>query len=181
MDKNINKKLIYIICGVLIIAGIGVAYALWTSNFTQTGTNTATYDCFKVNFSGSGTMSLSNTAPMSDAEGLITDPFTLTISNTCKTKVTYNVMYNVLKTSTLASNLVRVSVGSSVKTLTGYSTVSTTSSNFSSSYKIASGVLGANTSTTLYVRNWVIESATSSNAVNKSFSSIVTAEAVATR
>ena len=46
MDKNINKKLIYIICGVLIIAGIGVAYALWTSNFTQTGTNTATYDCF---------------------------------------------------------------------------------------------------------------------------------------
>ena len=90
-------------------------------------------------------------------------------------------MYNVLKTSTLASNLVRVSVGSSVKTLTGYSTVNTTSSNFSSSYKIASGVLGANTSTTLYERNWVIESATSSNAANKSFSSIVTAEAVATR
>ena len=53
-----NKKVVItsILIFILILA-IAFTYAIWTSNFTQTGENVSNYDCFDITFSennGSG-------------------------------------------------------------------------------------------------------------------------------
>lgn len=155
-----NKKVVItsILIFILILA-IAFTYAIWTSNFTQTGENVSNYDCFDITFSennGSG-FTLSNQIPITDAQGLQNSYYSVTIKNTCNIGASYNVVLNKMNSSTLADSHVKIAVNSNVSLLSNLPSVKTSLSSASSARNIYSGVLSARGTATIKIQSWMDE------------------------
>ena len=80
MDKK--KKIIYFsIVGILLL--IGVSYAVWQLNFTQTNQNHIASACFDITFADQDDIHLEKAYPMLDSEGESLTPYQFTIKNKC--------------------------------------------------------------------------------------------------
>lgn len=179
--KMSNKKIVTISFTVMaVILAAAFSFALWNRTFTQTGSNVKNYDCFNIVYSESTTgVTQINTYPMTDSEGLATTPYTLTIQNVCDTYAKYNIMYNVLNTSTLSPNYVRVGVNNTAHSLSSLPTKSSTLDNATTAYVLTSGNLNKNEVATINVRTWVDENTSEANGTNKTFYNKLTVETVA--
>ena len=70
-----NKKIIILLFILLGFIVIGTSFALWQLTFRQTGTNVITTGCFNVTLEDGDAISLNNTYPMTDEEGLPLMPY----------------------------------------------------------------------------------------------------------
>ena len=188
-----KKVLIIIIISLLLILSIvGISYALWTLNLTQTGENDIATTCFNISFTEKDNISLQKSYPLYDADGKKLTPYEFTITNNCDSYASYNVNLEVLNTTTLTNNeAIKVmfskkedNVESELKLdlLSNYETVTKTLNNATSAFKLTDGYLDAKESRTYDLRVWLDENVTTEtvNIQNTTFNSkvVVTANYV---
>ena len=132
MVKENRKK--YIL-GILIIGAFlvvtGATYALWSMTLTQESTNVITTGCFNVEYTDKSPINLQSAYPTSDEEGSNLTPYTFTITNTCDTRVLYQVNLEILNTTTLLNHsYIKVQFEESTPVLlNSYNTVAKTLEN----------------------------------------------------
>ena len=93
MDKTRKKYVILVIVTIVIsvIALIGASYALLTMTLEGDKKITLTAGILKVDFTDGNYINLDNVAPMTDAQGQKTTPYTFTITNTGNINAYYHV------------------------------------------------------------------------------------------
>ena len=103
LDKKYKIMLIVISILLLFCITLGVSYAYWQLTHNQTGDNNLATGCFEVTFEETGNnISLKNTFPIIDQEGLELTPYKFKIKNTCTIDSEYYVTLNSLgNTNTL--------------------------------------------------------------------------------
>ena len=185
-----KKVLIIIISIVLILSVIGISYAVWTLNLTQTSENDIASACFNISFTEKDNISLQKSYPLYDKDGKKLTPYEFTITNNCDSSTSYAVNLEVLNTSTLTNNdAVKVMFSKKegntenelkLDLLSNYETVTKTLNNAKSSFNLTTGYLGAKESKTYDLRLWLDENVTTEtlNIQNTTFNSkvIVTAK-----
>lgn len=166
---------VYILIAIVVLVS-GYSFAYWQKEFTQSGISKSTSGCFNVTYqeSNSGTSSTGG-YPVSDEEGLQTTPYTVTITNTCDTYVKYNIIYNVLSTSTLSPEYVKVGVNGVASLLTSH-TQTTARISGAKSYIVGSGALKKGASATVNVNSWMDINTTSEQGYGKVLNSKITFE-----
>ena len=185
-----KKVLIIIISIVLILSVIGISYAVWTLNLTQTSENDIASTCFNISFTEKDNISLQKSYPLYDKDGKKLTPYEFTITNNCDSSASYAVNLEVLNTSTLTNNnAIKVmfskkegNVENELKLdlLSNYETVTKTLNNAKSAFNLTTGYLDSKESKTYDLRLWLDENVTTEtlNIQNTTFNSkvIVTAK-----
>ena len=179
-----KKVLIIIIISLLLILSIvGISYALWTLNLTQTGENDIATTCFNISFTEKDNICLQKSYPLYDADGEKLTPYEFTITNNCDSYASYNVNLEVLNTTTLTNNeAIKVMFSKKedgaeselkLDLLSNYETVTKTLNNATSAFKLVTGYLGPNESKTYDLRVWLDENVTTEtvNIQNTTFNS----------
>ena len=105
----------YIIISVIVIlisvlALVGASYALLTMTLEGDKEITLTAGILKVDFSEGDNISIENSAPMSDKEGLKTTPYTFTVTNTGNINAYYHVSLEEDSNNTLSNNYIKMRV-----------------------------------------------------------------------
>lgn len=93
MDKTRKKYIVLVIVTIVIsvIALIGASYALLTMTLEGDKKVSLTAGILKVDFAEGNNINLDNVAPMTDAQGQKTTPYTFTITNTGNINAYYHV------------------------------------------------------------------------------------------
>ena len=179
MSKVLNRKVAIVSVGVLLLLSvILLTYALWSRNFTQSGTNTINTDCFNIEYSQTDAVTFNNAYPQTDEDGLKNVPFTVTIENTCSTIATYSVLLNEMTGNTLAESNIKVAVNDNYKMLNTYeaATPSADVDNANSARKLMTGILPGNTTKSISVKAWIDENTSELEGSNKTFAYRITIE-----
>lgn len=113
--KIAKKHMIYIILGILLIAGSLTAFTfayLKTEDIQEEKNIMSTMSCMEVTINGqTEEIKLNNAYPMSEQQGMETMPYTFKVSNKCDTYVEYRIVMSVLSSSTLLNeNYIKVSL-----------------------------------------------------------------------
>ncbi len=104
-------KVIAIVIIVLLVITLGVSYALWFITKEQTEENILSTSCLNVTMNNqTDDISLSNTFPITDEEGLNKKPFSFTIQNNCEAYADYTINLESLSETTLNSKYVKISL-----------------------------------------------------------------------
>ena len=166
-DKKKRNILITIVLLIGIITIIGVSYALWVLNLTQTGQNDIVSSCFNITFTDKDNISLQKAYPILDEEGKKLTPYEFTITNTCDSYASFNVNLEVLNTTTLTNNdAVKVMISSktgdaeteiNTNLLSSYQTTTKTLDNAKTAFNLTTGYLNAKESKTYTLRLWLDE------------------------
>ncbi len=183
MNEFGKRKTILIIIAslIVIVFFLGVSYALWVANFSQTNENLVSASCFQIEFrEDTQSISLQNTFPITDEDGKKLPPYTFTITNICEAYASYQVNLEVLNTSTLTHyEYVKVALEDDISLLSDNDTIKTTLDNASTSFKLTTGYLDHNESVTYNLRLWIDENVTleSEGILNTTFASKITVTA----
>ena len=184
MNERLKNKNVVLISAVVmvVVLVLGFTLALWSRNFTQTGTNRINTDCFNITYSETDAVTLNNAYPQTDEDGLRNTAYEVTIENTCNTVNTYTVLLNEIEGNTLAENHVKVAINDSYKMLNSYdsATPSTEINNASSARKLMTGILPGNSTRTVSVKSWMDENTSEAEGENKTFAYRITIETTAT-
>ena len=108
-----KKNLIYIISAVIVIAiiTIGITYSLWILTREQTGENFVKTSCLNVSMENElNDISLNNTFPLLDEEGLKLKPYTFKIKNNCEDYANYEISLEMLNGTSLDSEYVKIAL-----------------------------------------------------------------------
>ncbi len=102
LEKNINKRKIYISLLVSVICIIGVSYAFFVLYLRQTDNNSVTaLSCFTSTLTEENSaINLSNEFPIKDEDGIKKTPFTFKITNNCNNYVKAYITIDSLKEGT---------------------------------------------------------------------------------
>lgn len=168
MKKKYSISLLVIALLLSIAMTAGTSYAYWTKTYNQTNSNLVDAGCLKIELNdldvnGSVTnINLNNAYPMSDSRGLMTTPYILKVSNVCNVKANYSITINSLITelteSQIKTNFVKVSPEFTTNNPVLVSSLTKTTLNNSlldeigdvtNSYVLGSGVLNAQSGTTI--------------------------------
>lgn len=105
-----GRVLLLSIIGVLLAISvvIGASYASWIVTRTQTLSNTIKSDCFNVSFTEENNIALQNAYPLYDEDGKKLTPYTFTLTNTCSSYAAYEIQLEVLQSSTLKSEHLKI-------------------------------------------------------------------------
>ena len=111
----INNKyyiLLLVITVLLVISVItGTSYSLWVVTKGQTSTNVVETGCFEISITENSNLNLTNTYPISDASGLRNTPYSVTVKNTCTINSKLDVWLNVMGTSTMSVDAIKIAYG----------------------------------------------------------------------
>ncbi len=167
MDKKKRNILITIVLLISIIAIIGVSYAIWFLNLTQTGQNDIVSSCFNITFTDKNNISLQKAYPILDEDGKKLTPYEFTITNTCDTYASFNVNLEILNNTTLTNNdAVKAMISSktgdieteiTTSLLSSYQTITKTLDNAQTAFNLTTGYLNAKESKTYTLRLWLDE------------------------
>ncbi len=107
-----TKRITLGIVGVLLIISlvVGISYAAWRITLTQTNENTIATSCFNISFLEENNILLENVYPILDEDGKKLVPYTFTIKNNCEAYATYQVNLEIVNTSTLNSQNIKVMI-----------------------------------------------------------------------
>ena len=102
LEKNINKRKIYISLLVSVICIIGVSYAFFVLYLRQTDNNSVTaLSCFTSTLTEENSaINLTNEFPIKDEDGMKKTPFTFKITNNCNNYVKAYITMDSLKEGT---------------------------------------------------------------------------------
>ena len=167
MEKKKKNILVIIVLLIGVVVIIGVSYALWSLNLTQTGKNDIVSSCFNITFTDKNNISLQKAYPIIDEDGKKLTPYEFTITNTCDSYASFNVNLEVLNTTTLTNNdAVKVMISSktgdteteiNTNLLSSYKTTTKTLDNAQTSFNLTTGYLNVKESKTYTLRLWLDE------------------------
>ena len=170
MDKEFfvkNKKKIIISIVILAVALIG--FSLVNSTYSlfyheETASNTESYSTGLLSIVASSkgeTISLNNTLPISDTDGINTTPYTFTINNTCNSFIAYSLNLEELEGSTLSSKYIMTMVnGKAYVNMANMASLMSTDNYYANSVESrvrVTGSLGPNASINYSLRLWIDE------------------------
>ena len=163
--KKKNVFIVIVLIGIISI--IGISYALWVLNLTQSGQNDIVSSCFNVTFEDKDNISLQKAYPILDEEGKKLTPYEFTVTNNCDSYASFNINLEILNTTTLTNNdAIKVMVSSkandieteiSTNLLSSYQTTNKTLDNAKTSFNLTTGYLNAKESKTYTLRLWLDE------------------------
>ncbi len=166
----------------IIVLLIGVSYALWQFIVNQTGNNRVSSTCLSISLEDvTSEIRMENTFPITDEEGMKTTPYEFTITNTCDTFISYDVILGVLAnedptTDMNPSYIAAVLDRGAIKTLNEYT--STTVDGYKEAYILQTGSLSPTDEVSYSLRLWMDESVTATeDSMNKNFLSKVVVRA----
>ena len=167
MEKKKKNILVIIVLLIGVVVIIGVSYALWSLNLTQTGKNDIASTCFNISFTEKDNISLQKSYPLHDKDGKKLTPYEFTITNNCDSYASFNVNLEVLNTTTLTNNnAVKVMISSktgateteiNTNLLSSYKTTTKILDNAQASFNLTTGYLNAKESKTYTLRLWLDE------------------------
>ncbi len=167
MEKKKKNILVIIVLLIGVVVIIGVSYALWSLNLTQTGKNDIASTCFNISFTEKDNISLQKSYPLYDKDGKKLTPYEFTITNNCDSYASFNVNLEVLNTTTLTNNdAVKVMISSktgdteteiTTNLLSSYQTTTKTLDDAQTSFNLTTGYLNAKESKTYTLRLWLDE------------------------
>jgi hypothetical protein len=103
-----KKKYIFTLALIGIMLGvtltIGTGYGVWISTRDKETKDAQTLDCFKVYYSDSDKIEMTNIKPVLKEEGMEKAPNTITITNICDEEKEVEIRLSVLKTTTIDTN-----------------------------------------------------------------------------
>ena len=182
-DKNINKTVVIAMALVIIASFFAMSYAFFSTVitngtiYTTSGTGKDNSPNVVMTESNSG-LSLTNAFPMTDQQGKSTAPYTFTIKNNGTAAAKYNLYIETKSDNTLSDSLVRYDLNGTADSLTNKVSTAATTSGYTTRYMIVSAAsLAAGASTTYNLRTYIMDTATTENATNKTWVGKVTMEA----
>ena len=158
-----TKRIILTVIGVLLMISlvIGISYAAWRLTLSQTTANTLNTSCFNITFKEENTILLENTFPMYDKDGQQLTPYTFTIKNNCSAYATYQIQLEVINTSTLNDEYLKIMIDEkNPVVLNTLQSGEKTLSEASRAYIIDNNALNVNEEKTYNVRVWLDENVT---------------------
>lgn len=175
MNKKYKVILIILSIFLLISIIIGSSYAYYIFNISQRGTNRIKTECFEIVYSDKNPISLEETIPLSEEEGLKLTPYEFSVKNTCNIAASYYVNIETLSNSTLGVDYVRYQLDNENSYILGSLDNNETivNDNASSSRTIKGAVLMPGEEFTHHLRLWVDENSTVEQSANKYFESKV--------
>jgi hypothetical protein len=183
--KNSNAKFkfnIKLLVSIMFIiaASCLVTYGTFFIAKTQSSSNTISTSCFSTTFTETSSINLTNSYSMSNANGLKTTPYTITITNTCDTATAYYLILSI-KDGSFGGQYVNYSIdGTNSYTLSkATSNTSYKESGYTTSYILEKGTLSKSVKKTYNIRLWINDSTTYENIKGKSFEAQVKVVSVA--
>ena len=179
---NKKKKIVLLILIVLLIGVIGISYAYWYLNLSQTGVNRLVGSCFSMSLTNEkNDIHLTNAYPITNEEGKKLTPYSFTITNTCDLFASYTVNLEILEDNTLPTKYISSMVNNErILKLSDLEEGSLTLNNSQDSKVLAKGSLGSGDSVDYTLRLWMSEEVGPNDieAMNKTFKSKVTVTAL---
>ena len=172
--KPRKKKFLILVVIFLILLCVGVSYALWQFITSQTNPNKIASTCLDISLtSETDAIKMENTFPITDEEGMETSPYTFTITNTCNTFLSYEVILGMTNETTLKSEYIAAVLDTSaIETLNTYE--STEVNGYKEARILRTGSLSSGDEVTYNLRLWMDEDVEATeDAMNKTFASKV--------
>lgn len=164
MKKLEKVMMAYTVVIMLIIIIFGFSYAFFSYNSKQDTQNKFKANCYDIVFKeNKDGISLINTYPIDDAEGLKQEPYTLTLTNKCDRSLGFSVYLDVLNESTTDDSLMRLSVDNTIKNLTDYYQIATGNQpreDVKTRYLLMESYLDSKASKTINLKIWMSSKAT---------------------
>ena len=159
MDKEKSKKILVFVLSILaFILIIGTSYALWSLTFRQTGTNTITTGCFKMDFKDKNHIYLENAYPLTMEDGKKLTPYEFTLENTCTSPASYQINLEILEQTDFENtDFLRIMLNDDTSLLKENEEVEKTLDNAKKSYKLLIGYLDKNEKKDFSLRLWLDE------------------------
>lgn len=163
MNHKRNIILITIVVLLLVVIGIGVTAAFYSTGDKQAGTNSFTSGCLNITIENeSSAITLNNIYPVTDKEGLETTGYSFTVRNTCSTSANYAInLESINNTSnTLASDYIKVALSTNTSSniitkLKDNTSITPSISGAYEAHNLHYGSIGGNTTKTFKLRLWV--------------------------
>ena len=175
MKNGVNKKILLIFIGILLllVIGIGASYAYYLATATQQGQNVINTDCFALSFDDDGQVVLSNAFPVKDVDANTVTPYHFKIKNICAQPVSYQVNLEVLSTSNLDMTYLNYKLNNgSITALSSAITTTATITGATTAKIMATGDLLGSQEVEYDLRVFLKEAVTTSDPVqNKTFKS----------
>ena len=155
----------------LVIFVIGISYAYWLFRTNQTSINTIGTSCLEITLTDvTSAIKLEDTYPISDEDGMATTPYTFTITNTCDSFISYEVLLGVTEETTMNSAYMAAVLDyNEVQTLNQYPDFDQSLSGFKELKILQKGSLSQDDEVSYSLRLWMDESVTSLDSMNKVF------------
>ncbi len=154
-----KKKKELLVVGILIglFCVVGVSYAIWQVTHVQTGENSLTVGCFKVEFTDQNPIQIGKAYPIEDSVGRSLTPYEFKLTNTCNDLASYQINLEVLNDSTLNehSYIKTMLDEESPKLLNRNQVVEKTLENATTAYKLKKSFLSANETKSFTLRLWL--------------------------
>lgn len=165
-----DKKLLLIVLILVLFVSIGKeTYALFTSEVSSVVQNYGT-GTLKLSYS-STVININNAYPMSDSDGMNTGSGIITITNTGTLAYKFDVKIDVSSSSTLSSNLIKVSVDEQSPALL----------SMNGNVIIRDIVLNPGSSRSFALKLWIDSKVTSSDVLGKKFVGNLTSTGIAVK
>ena len=112
-----NKKYL-IISGVILLLIVGTSFAYFFVQNPDDVNVLFNSKCLKVNFiSESDVIDYIDSKPLSDADGILSEPYRFSVENTCDNAITYDVVLSLESDNTLDSSLIKIAIDDSTPSL----------------------------------------------------------------
>ena len=177
-----RKTIILSSLGVLLLISlvIGISYAYWLFRTNQTSVNTIGTSCLNVTLTDvTSAIKLEDTYPISDEDGMSTTPYTFTITNTCDSFISYEVLLGVTEDTTMNSAYLDAVLDyNQVQTLDTYPDFDSTLEGYKEVKVLQKGSLSGEDEATYNLRLWMDKDVTSLDSMNKVFEGKIIISAV---
>ncbi len=177
-----KSKIILCVIGIFLVTSIliGISYAYYIFNVSQSGSNVVRTDCFEITYTDGNAINLTNTIPLSDKDARKLDPYTFTIKNICNQAVDYSVNIETLSGSTMDLDAVATKLDGKKKQILGSldDNENIVNNNATSSKTIYSNILKAGEEKTHNLRLWVDIDANVEQSASKEYESKVVVSGV---
>ena len=177
-----RKTIILSSLGVLLLISlvIGISYAYWLFRTNQTSVNTIGTSCLNVTLTDvTSAIKLEDTYPISDEDGMATTPYTFTITNTCDSFISYEVLLGVTEDTTMNSAYLDAVLDyNQIQTLDTYPDFDSTLEGYKEVKVLQKGSLSGGDEATYNLRLWMDKDVTSLDSMNKVFEGKIIISAV---
>ena len=177
-----RKTIILSSLGVLLLISlvIGISYAYWLFRTNQTSVNTIGTSCLNVALTDvTSAIKLEDTYPISDEDGMATTPYTFTITNTCDSFISYEVLLGVTEDTTMNSAYLDAVLDyNQIQTLDTYPDFDSTLDGYKEVKVLQKGSLSGGDEVTYNLRLWMDKDVTSLDSMNKVFEGKIIISAV---
>ena len=160
--KKIGKvlaMLVVVIMLVVLLLGYGFAYFSYTAK--QPNPNKFKASCYNITYGENNEgVHIENAYPIQDNDGLKQNPYTITLTNNCDIALSYFVYMEILNTSLMNEDYVRIAYNDEINDLRSYSTSTGHVNGSHHSYLLKESTLAQGASVTINIRNWIKSSVT---------------------